>query len=67
MIQRAASVLGPGVSRTWWRLFVRARAAQDPATATGAFISGLREAQRIDEAVRAGFARPEPPAAPKQE
>lgn len=40
---------------------------QHPATATGAFISGLREAQRIDEAVRAGFARPEPPAAPKQE
>ena len=29
---------------------------QHPATATGAFISGLREAQRIDEAARAGFA-----------
>ena len=29
---------------------------QHPATATGAFISGLREAQRIDECVRNGFA-----------
>ena len=29
---------------------------QHPATATGAFISGLREAQRIDEAARGGFA-----------
>ena len=32
---------------------------QHPATATGAFISGLREAQRIDEAARANFA-PQP-------
>ena len=29
---------------------------QHPATATGAFISGLREAQRIDELARADFA-----------
>ena len=29
---------------------------QHPATATGAFISGLREAQRIDECARANFA-----------
>ena len=28
---------------------------QHPATATGAFLSGLREAQRIDEHVRNGF------------
>jgi len=28
---------------------------QHPATATGAFISGLREAQRIDESIKAGF------------
>ena len=28
---------------------------QHPATATGAFITGLREAQRIDECARAGF------------
>ncbi|KAL1511617.1 hypothetical protein AB1Y20_006410 [Prymnesium parvum] len=30
---------------------------QHPATATGAFISGLREAQRIDAAARVGFER----------
>ena len=30
---------------------------QHPATATGAFISGLREAQRIDAAARSGFER----------
>ena len=29
---------------------------QHPATATGAFLSGLREAQRIDEAIREAFA-----------
>ena len=28
---------------------------QHPATATGAFITGLREAQRVDECARAGF------------
>ena len=33
---------------------------QHPATATGAFISGLREAQRIDEAIRADFAAAPP-------
>ena len=33
---------------------------QHPATATGAYISGLREAQRIDEAARAGFVAPQP-------
>ena len=32
---------------------------QHPATATGAFISGLREAQRIDEAAAVGFAPPQ--------
>jgi hypothetical protein len=31
---------------------------QHPATATGAFISGLREAQRIDEAAANDFAPP---------
>ena len=36
---------------------------QHPATATGAFLSGLREAQRIDEAARHGFAPPPPAAA----
>ena len=30
---------------------------QHPATATGAVLSGLREAHRIDSAVQAGFAR----------
>ena len=33
---------------------------QHPATATGALISGLREAQRIDEAARANFQRAKP-------
>ena len=28
---------------------------QHPATATGAFLSGVREAQRIDERARTGF------------
>jgi monoamine oxidase len=36
---------------------------QHPATATGAYLSGLREAQRIDEYARNGFAPRVPPAA----
>ena len=36
---------------------------QHPATATGAYLSGLREAQRIDEYARNGFAPRVPPVA----